>query len=880
MKQVTSLCLLFIVFISSGIPAFAQKSRRSLEPKIKAQEASNRFGEIRAYTEGTGVLVKWEMAAETNNFGFYVYRNDGSALNLVSQDAVLGSAATYGASRTSGNQYSVFDRDGNGQSSYYVQSLQMDGKTLVSETVSTEYVADLRTIGSENSLELNRQIGDAKSNSSLVLNKLELPRTLAKEVSINRPAADLGTHQWVIAQPGARIGVRREGFHRVSKAELQAAGYNVNGNSSLWQLYVEGVEQAMIVGPNADYIEFFGRGTDTPESDTRMYYLVSGPAAGKRIETRSARPSAGTVTTPNYSQTFLLKQRTNYVNQVLNGDAENYWGTSITTSSNSLPVNFTLAGVDFTVPNSTMELNFQGFSFDPHVVQVTLNGEILASANGNSRAPFSKQYVIPTSFLREGANSIVFRSIGAASDFSFFDSISIGFARKHRAAQNRLSFYTQNSRISQLEGFSSQNVRVLDMTAESSPVLYSNLNVVQDGSTFGITMPAGRGRSMVAVEDTGLLPAVSVSANDPAMLSAQSNAANLVVISHKNFLTQSENWANYRRGQGFTVKVVEVSEIYDEFNYGVLNSDSIKSFLEYSADNWQTAPSYVLFIGDASYDSRNYQGLGFNNLVPTRIVNTVFTETASDDYLADFNNDGLSEMAVGRIPARDAQAVTNALAKVTAYELAAATIQSRGVLFAYDLFDVNNNYDFQAISTRIRNQLPPSVPVTMIGRGDTPAPPDTPQTLLLSSMNTGKYIVNYSGHGATGTWANPSFFSSNNVPQMTNANNQSIFTMLTCLNGFFNHANFKSLAENLLDSTNGGAVAAWASTGETTPFDQELMATRFYLKLGVSPIERLGDLINDAKIAIPGGVDVRYSWALIGDPMLKVRTASTGDRQQ
>ena len=237
-------------------------------------------------------------------------------------------------------------------------------------------------------------------------------------------------------------------------------------------------------------------------------------------------------------------------------------------------------------------------------------------------------------------------------------------------------------------------------------------------------------------------------------------------------------------------------------------------------------------------------------------------------------------MAVGRIPARDTQSVTNALAKVTAYELAAATMQSRGVLFAYDLFDVNNNYDFQAISTRIRNQLPPSVPVTMIGRSDTPAPPDTPQTLLLNSMNTGKYIVNYSGHGATGTWANVSFFSSNNVPQLTNASNQSIFTMLTCLNGFFNHSNFKSLAENLLDSTNGGAVAAWASTGETTPFDQEQMATRFYLNLGTGSIERLGDLINDAKIAIPGGVDVRFSWALIGDPMLKVRTASTGDRQQ
>ncbi|MEO7675079.1 MAG: C25 family cysteine peptidase [Pyrinomonadaceae bacterium] len=360
-----------------------------------------------------------------------------------------------------------------------------------------------------------------------------------------------------------------------------------------------------------------------------------------------------------------------------------------------------------------------------------------------------------------------------------------------------------------------------------------------------------------------------------------SNAANLVIISHKSFLPQAENWATYRRGQGFTVKVVEVSEIYDEFNYGVLSSDSIKSFLDYSKNNWQTAPGYVLIIGDASYDSRNYQGFGYLNLVPTRIVNTIFTETGSDDFLADFNSDGLSEMAVGRIPVREAQAVTNALAKVSAYELAAQTMQSRGVLFAYDLFDANNNYDFQAISTRIRNQLPPAVPVTMIGRGDTPAPPDTSRTILINAMNTGKYVINYSGHGLSGGWASSGvFFSIFDVPLLTNANNQSIYTMLTCLNGFFMQPNRSSLAEILLDASNGGAVASWASTGETTPFEQEVMASRFYLNLGVGPHQRLGDLINDSKIAIPGGVDVRLSWALIGDPMLKVRNASTGDRQQ
>ncbi|HTH37218.1 MAG TPA: C25 family cysteine peptidase, partial [Pyrinomonadaceae bacterium] len=131
---------------------------------------------------------------------------------------------------------------------------------------------------------------------------------------------------------------------------------------------------------------------------------------------------------------------------------------------------------------------------------------------------------------------------------------------------------------------------------------------------------------------------------------------------------------------------------------------------------------------------------------------------------------------------------------------------------------------------------------------------------------------NYSGHGTTGAWGknNPVLFSNLSVPQLTNANNLSIYTMLTCLNGFFHQVSAKSLAENLVESTNGGAVAAWASTGETTPDVQEVMATQFYHKIGEGQILRLGDLVNDAKTVIPGGTDVRLSWALIGDPMLKV----------
>jgi hypothetical protein len=79
------------------------------------------------------------------------------------------------------------------------------------------------------------------------------------------------------------------------------------------------------------------------------------------------------------------------------------------------------------------------------------------------------------------------------------------------------------------------------------------------------------------------------------------------------------------------------------------------------------------------------------------------------------------------------------------------------------------------------------------------------------------------------------------------------------------------MAEALLNSTTGGAVASWASTGTTTPDIQQIMGVHFYNQVVAGQITRLGDLIIDAKTVVPGGRDVRLTWVLLGDPMLKVR---------
>src|SRR5207249_1669844 len=104
-----------------------------------------------------------------------------------------------------------------------------------------------------------------------------------------------------------------------------------------------------------------------------------------------------------------------------------------------------------------------------------------------------------------------------------------------------------------------------------------------------------------------------------------------------------------------------------------------KSFLQWTTQHWLPAPRYVLLVGDASYDPRNYLGKGNADFIPTNYVVTTYTESPSDDSLADFDGDSVPEMAVGRLPVRTAAEAATVVGKIVGYEQG-ATKNPRDVL--------------------------------------------------------------------------------------------------------------------------------------------------------------------------------------------------------
>ena len=839
------------------------KSNKSVSSFDLSQNNGVNFKQVKAISDGNGTFIKWETSSEIDNLGFNVYRMDGKNRIRVNNNLIAGRYLIGGVDKDRGDVYTFFDRRGTINSSYQIETVTLSGRNETSNLFYSRFENNLKTFAGQSSQAFQKAASE--SNPINIKNNPVLPTDLKRSADASNSLADINKQREVASKPGVKIGVKNEGIYRVTKAELLAGGFDVNTSPVLWQLFYNGVQQAINVEPNGDYIEFYGKGIDTLHSDINIYFLITGDVAGKRMGTTIRRRIGGSVVGKNFDYSLQRRDRSLYISSLLNDDFENFYGAVI--SSTAATISFDVNGIDFQSGKAKMFLTLQGLTDTAHVVEIKINGEVVDNATGANKQLYTTELGIPTSYFNEGSNTLELKSIGQGSDFSLFSSLQLDYKRTYTAAQDELAFYTRNLRLTTVKGFTTPDIRVLDITYPDAPTTITNASVEpvdKAGSAYQVTLPAHRRKSLYAFAESELKSAHSIVENFPSTISATSNEADLVIITHRDWLTESNSWATYRQNDGLNVSVVDVDDVYDEFDYGVKGSDAIREFINYTQTSWQTAPGYVLLMGDASYDPKNYTGDGFHSYVPVRLVDTLYEETGSDEALADYDDDGLSEVAIGRIPARNPQQITDALNKVISFEQGLGTAPARGSLC---VSDSPIGYNFAQLCQSVQNQLPASIPTIDINRDDANA-----RTDLLNTMNEGKYLVNYSGHGSAGFWATNSLFNVGDATALSNQNDLSVYTMLTCLNGYFLRPVADSLSERLLNSTGGGAVAVWSSSGSTTPDIQQVMATRFFNQLGNNTqMNRMGDFIQDAKANLVGGRDVRRSWGLLGDPTLKVK---------
>ena len=491
----------------------------------------------------------------------------------------------------------------------------------------------------------------------------------------------------------------------------------------------------------------------------------------------------------------------------------------------------------------------------------------------------TQTFSFPVSWLVEGDNlvklvpSSCLPTCPPGHDSSLLDYVRISYPHSFRPDNDSLQFSVKSTLAARIDGFTSANIRVLDISDPANVQLVHPI-IESSGPGFALTIqPVGRtkGRRLIALPDTQLSHPVSLALNTPSTLNLATNGADLVIISHKDFIPALVPLVAQRQSQ-FSVRVADVEDVFDEFSYGVHTPQAIRDFLARASTNWATPPRYVLLVGDASYDPRNYAGFGNFDFVPTKLVDTGFRndqtalETASDDWLTDFDNNGIADISIGRLPMRTLAEANMVVAKIVNYSPANPPQSAMLVADAQGTY----YFDFEAADDQIAALLPLSLGKQKVYRrlaaSDAAAHQD-----IINNFNSGQVLVVYSGHGNTNIWGG-SIFSTDDAMALTNGNKLPFVVVMDCLNGFFTvpQASGQSLAEALVKAPNGGAVASFASSGLTIPDGQHQMGfVMFQLLYGGATIP-IGDASRQAKSAT-ADIDVRRTWILFGDPTMKIR---------
>jgi CSLREA domain-containing protein len=838
-----------------------------------------------------GVELNWESGFEVNNLGYLLYREQNGKRSRVTPSIVAGSALTVGPGNrlTAGYSYSWFDPQGTGDSAYSLEAIDLDGSSQWAGPI----YPDIGPKGGQTSKEprhdramlLSEIAADDRDQSSVrswpcVVCGGSTPLSGGapsgfedvKKSAVERPHSKV--QQSIAAGKAVKIQVRKSGWYRVTQPELVGAGFDPSSDARMLQLYVDGEEvpislstEGSRLGAN-DTLEFYGIPMDTPTTDIRVYWLVSGSSSGKRMIARRGKlkpaDQYSETVSGSFDVTIERSEKLVYFASLLNGDTPNIFGASVRPE----PVTQILAARNIDRDSASqpqLEVALQGLTSGNHSVQLEVNGTGIGTMTFADREHPVARFSIAPALLREGDNVASLASMNGQSDLSLIDWVRLTYPRQYKAENNTLVFSAPGGQPVRIDGFTVSNVRIVDVTNPNSPVQLSALASASGGAYAVKVQPVGSGvRTLIAFTEDLMAHPVSVTANQPSSWNAGANGADMVILTHKDFRQAIEPLASLRRSQGLSVAVVDVEDIYDEFSYGAHTPAAIKSFLTTAAVNWSRKPAYLLLVGDSSWDPRNYLNLGENDFVPTKLIDTQALETGSDDWLVDINSVGLPNMAVGRLPVRTAAEANLMVSKIMSYEQEReSNAPLRGALMVADT-------GFEPQSTQTRSLLPSNVSVQTINRADV-GNDDIVRGQIVDALNQGPMIVNYYGHGSVRVWTGEGLLSADLADNLTNANRLSVFVMMTCLNGYVSDAgSIESLAEAALKAPNGGAVAVWASSGFTTPHPQFEMNTEFYRLLFSGQPMRLGDAVRNAKAATTD-LDVRRTWILLGDPAMRVR---------
>ncbi len=774
-------------------------------------------------------IIQWQTATEMNNAGFNIYRSETQSgiYSRINGKMILGLGNSL-----NGRAYSYIDLACTNSTYWYkLEAVEFDGSGKLYGPVSPSSTGGTTPI---------YQRGATGGSGSTVI-----PTPV--------PA---GTGSGIYKIFVDETGIYRLGYNFLTNAVT---------NLSTWvmdnvHIYNQGQEVAIGVHNGGtslfetnDYIEFYGTNLDTRFTGRNVYWLYY--STNQNTSTpqfyQISTPAGGILTTTSQNRVHF-EENSSYemaLSDSIQDDDHwffNDYMVAWESETNSIQLKPVLNSVLATNGLATVRIALRSpvtdyADYETFDVSIEVNGTALtneASWSGLDQYIFESKFA--QNILVEGTNIVELTLHGDAETFLelvYVNWIDIDYVQQLTAINDSLAYRPAdtNSRQYTVNSFTTGDPAVYRITDVRNVAIITNTAVTGSGP-YSMTFSDSADSSTVyhAIAPLGYKTPAGIENDISSDLRSTTNSADYIIISHRFFKDAIEPLAAYRRTQGMRVAVVDIQDVYDDFNYGVFSPYAIRSFLAYAKENWIVpAPQYVLLVGDGTYDYRNYTlQPGIPELIPVKLVNDAQNnESPSDNWYISPDSETYPVMFVGRFPARTANDVTNIINKTINYESTSAESSwARKVAFIAGDEEHNDDY-YVRMCNRISGNMPAGYSSTNIFRYNVSSDSEM-HDRIVEVLNNGVLVGIYSGHGNFSSWSSAQsgqpFFNLADAATLTNSPRNPLIITPTCMNGYFANTIGETIcmAEQLLSNSNG-AVACISPSGMAIPQDQLELVNAF-----------------------------------------------------
>ena len=852
--------------------AFYAENYSYYSPGVTSQGATlASVGSFRGLNDQGRVVLEWTTEMEVGTAGFYVHRQDapGGAYTRVNTELVPAQL-----SGPQGGTYRLADPGAvpGKKYEYRLEEVEADGDRNMYGPYEVEVTGRAGSVQKE-------ERGSAYTRQPKAVTKERKTRNALRDAEVKTArearAKLVGT--------SVKIGVKEDGVYYLDAAGLAAImgmpAATVERMIKLRQLQVMNRGEEVIYLVEGSGLYFYGEGLESIYTDENVYWLGFG--SSQRPATQSGGSPLATVEEGSFRESVHAETNRMAVPALFEDPEADMWmweyvvagAPGLGTRSFPLKTDGAVPGGSATLRVKLMGYTDTGVS-DEHHVSVKVNGTEVGDGRWTGKEPCELRVTFAQNILRDGDNTVEVSGLldtGAPYSVFYVDALEMEYGRYYRAVNDQLEARGETNGVMTITGFGKNEVIVLNVTNPKRIAVVGQTRIEQaGGDSWRVSLlPANATSKYLAYTPDSVKTPASMLAVIPTTLTSSQNRGQYIVIAPGELRETAQALADYRAGQGYKTMVVDLEAVYDAFNYGIVSPHAIRQFLDYAYGCWAVPPEYVVLIGEGSYDYKNYQGNG-DCVVPPKMVDTPDGLFESDTWYADVaGDDGVPEIAVGRLPVMTAEELAGQIEKIMAYESASGD-WTRNVLMVADNSDEAG--EFPEDSDRVGMLVPGGYAKQRIYLGEWTI--GDARTAILNGINGGALLLNYIGHGALNQLAQEGMLRATDVPGLANGEKLPVMLALTCVAGRYGVPGNDCLSELLLLKNGGGVVAAWAPSGLSMNNLAVVLDEGFFRSRFTDGETILGDAVLSALEdygASGGDTFMLRIYNLLGDPALRVK---------